>query len=86
MPQLASVIQNDSDILIKKHCMYNYHDPSKKVKPKSSSKDKGKKAFKEGLQDNNTQETPSYPITNASRKIVNTQEEDIIVNKQDKKD
>lgn len=68
--------------------MNTLNDPSKKAKPQQPAKkgDEKKKAFREGMQDNSTQEEPGDVITNASRKIVNTQEEDIVVNKQDKQD
>lgn len=60
-------------------------DPSKKKKqPSSKDADKVKtRAFREGMQDNSTQEVNGEVVTNTPRKIVNTQEEDVILNKQD---
>lgn len=60
-------------------------DPSTKKK-QPSSKDAGKaktKAFREGMQDNSAQEVNREVVTNTPRKIVNTQEEDVVLNKQD---
>ena len=68
--------------------MYTSNDPSRKAKPQQPSKqqEEKKKAFREGMQDNSTQDEAKDAVTNASCKIVNTQEEDIVVNKQDKQD